>query len=216
MHDQRILCFCFLFVQTALSIPPISESYGRVQRLGHSRSPQDSRSVYSQFEHHGNPQPMAVARSSKRDDDEEDDLRVRHIDILTTTIPLVEATHGLEVFYNFILYNALETWINTPPQLALSISLGCLQVRMSVIWNDGPPRGIPWAFVRNFARNMLAMTRCGFAGTYDMYYSSIPGARRPVRSVQVSLRVCRTSITCHHQPQRPSGSLPSAIDPSRH
>lgn len=191
MHGLRFMFFCFLFFQTASSFPPIAENYERAPRLGYR---QDSCSVISQSEHHGTPQTMVVARSSKRNDDEDDDLRIRNINILTTTVPLIAAMHDLDMFYNSILYNALAPWINMPPQTALSITCGCLQLKISVVVNYGPPRGIPWAFVRNFARNMLVMTHGGFAGTYDMYYSSIRGAFRPEFSVQVSLRVCWKNV----------------------
>lgn len=200
MRGQQIRFLYFLFFQTALSYPSISEGYERAPRLGYSLVPQDSRFVYSQSKDHETPQGMVVARSSKRNDDEEDDLRIRHISILTTTVPLFAAVHDLDTFYNAILYNALASWINMPPQLALSISFGCLQLKMSVAVNYGPPRGIPWAFVRNFARNMLVMTRGGFAGTYDMYYSSIHGAFRPEFSVEVSLRICWKSVGRNPQP----------------
>lgn len=214
MHVQRIPIFCFILFWTALSSPPKLTNYEITQRLGHSRSPKRSPSVILQSQDHVHWQPMIVASPSKRDDEEEDYLRVRSINILSTTVPIVAATHHLDMFYNSILYNALTLWTSLPPQLTLTMSLGCLQVRMSVVWKHGTPRGIPWAFVRNFARNMLGMTHKGFAGTYDMYYSSIPDGLRPEISVQVSLRVAWTSIGWRPGTQTPSRSIPRAVDSS--
>lgn len=108
---------------------------------------------------------------AKRDDEQSDDLRVRSIEILTGSIPIAVAANSLELFYNAILYNALAPWCTRPPQQALVMTMGPLQLTMNVVVDSGVAQGIPWPFVRNFARNMLAMTALGFTGTYDIYYS---------------------------------------------
>ena len=107
----------------------------------------------------------------KRDDEQSDNLRIRRIDILSGSIPIAVAAHSLELFYHAILYNALAPWSVWPPQQALVMTMGPLQLTMNVVYDGGVPQGIPWAFIRNFARNMMAMTALGFTGTYDMYYS---------------------------------------------
>ncbi len=214
MHVQGIPFFCCVLSWIAWSSRPILASYEMAQRHEYGRSPKRSPSVRPQSQDHVHPQPMIVASSSKRDDEEEDYLRVRSINILSTTVPIVAATHHLDMLYNSILYNALTLWTSLPPQLTLTMSLGCLQIRMSVVWNHGTPRGIPWAFVRNFARNMLGMTHRGFAGTYDMYYSSVPDGLRPEISVQVGLRVAWTSIGWRPETQSPPRSIPRAVDSS--
>lgn len=129
----------------------------------------------SQSQRHGHPQPPFDFSIGKRDDNEEDYLRVRQITIFTSTVPIISATHHLDFFYNTILYNALTTWAEMPAQPILCFSLGCLRLTISVVCNPGPPRGIPWAFVRNLARNMIVMTRAGFAGTYMMHYWPVNG-----------------------------------------
>ena len=127
---------------------------------------------------------------NKRDDEAEDDLSVRHIEILTSTVPIATAASALEFFYNSILYNALAPWSDIEPQLALSVTLGSLQLSISVTFNYGNvPRGIPWAFVRNFARNMIRMTRRGFTGTYNMLFTTVGRDGIPPFGVEVRLRV---------------------------
>ena len=111
----------------------------------------------------------AIAR---RDDEQGDSLRIRRIVIVTASIPIVAAAHSLERFYNAILFNALAPWCSLPPQRSLQMTMGPLQLSMEVVDNYGIPQGIPWAFVRNFARNMLAMTALGFTGTFNMYYDT--------------------------------------------
>lgn len=108
----------------------------------------------------------------KRDDEQSDPLRIRRIEILTSNIPIATAAQSLEMFYNAILYNALAPWCILAPQQILVMTMGPLKLTMEVVLNGGAPQGIPWAFVRNFARNMLAMTALGFTGTYDMYYGT--------------------------------------------
>ena len=107
----------------------------------------------------------------KRDDNESDDLRVRVVRILTTSVPITTAAHSLEYFYNAILLNALNPWCSQPPQQVLFITMGPLQLSMTILFDGGVRQGIPWDFVRNFARNMRAVTALGFTGTYDMYYA---------------------------------------------
>jgi len=126
---------------------------------------------------------------SKRDDDEDDDLRIRHIEILTAWVPTLEAARSLESFYLNVLYSALSQWANLPPQSHLTIKMGWLELTMDVAFNHGLPRGIPWAFVRNFSRNMLAVTRMEFTGTYDMRYSSVFGVFNPEVGIEVRLRI---------------------------
>lgn len=139
-----------------------------------------------QYSTHGSlPTPL-----HKRNDEEDDDLRARRIEIMTIMIPLPTASHTLEYFYAHILFNALALWANVPPAPNLVFTLGCLELTMNVLSNHGPARGISWAFVRNFARNMIAMTRRGFVGTYRMYYSSIYGTCYcPQMAVEVELRI---------------------------
>lgn len=109
---------------------------------------------------------------SRRNDDQSDPLRIGRIVILTGSVPIAAAAHSLEKFYLAILSNALASWCSLPPQPVLQITMGPLQLTMNVVGNNGIPQGIPWVFVRNFARNMLAMTALGFTGTFDMYYDT--------------------------------------------
>ena len=107
--------------------------------------------------------------------DDANDLVVQQINIRTSTIPVVHAAHFLEHFYNSILYNALAPWSTMEPQLRLRMTMGSLELTMMVAFNaGGTPRGIPWSFVRDFARNMLVMTRMGFTGTYEYVIFSKP------------------------------------------
>ena len=109
----------------------------------------------------------------KRDDNDDDDLRVRNINILTTVMPVPFAAQYLGYFYNSLLYNALVPWSNVAPQFNLRMTMGPLDLTMRIVFDtNSPPRRIPWAFVRNFARNMLMMTQLGFTGTYVMLYKT--------------------------------------------
>ena len=130
---------------------------------------------------------------TKREDEQSDDLWIRRISIMTSSVPIAESARFLDMFYNSILYNALSPWCCQPPQQVLMITLGRLQLTMTVVSDNGVQQGIPWSFVRNFARNMLAMTAAGFTGTYDMYYmrgdASIPvNPFLPNFGVEVRLR----------------------------
>lgn len=104
-------------------------------------------------------------------DNEQDDLTVRRITVLTSSVPVPAATRFFEVFYRTLLYHTLDIWSRQPPQHQLVLRMGHLQLTMNVMFSWGPPQAIPWAFVVDFARNMLTMTGLGFAGTYDMYYT---------------------------------------------
>lgn len=126
---------------------------------------------------------------TKRDEYEADELTIGSIRILSSSVPIQTAVQSLELFYNQILYNARVHWIGIEPQFTLQLNVGCLQLTMSIAFNHGVVRGIPWSFVRNFARNMLVMTRSGFTGTYNMLYLSRNGAFNPVFGVDVSFRV---------------------------
>ena len=130
--------------------------------------PQHPPSQGSYMSHHVSFRPADVM--TKRDDEQSDDLWIRRISIMTSSVPIAESARFLDLFYNSILYNALSPWCCQPPQQLLIITFGRLQLTMTVVLDNGVPQGIPWSFVRNFARNMLAMTAGGFTGTYDMYY----------------------------------------------
>lgn len=57
------------------------------------------------------------------------------------------------------------------PQQNLVMTMGPLQLSMNIVIDSSVPQGTPWALVRKFARNMVAMTAMGFAATYDIYYT---------------------------------------------
>ncbi|KAM0802147.1 hypothetical protein BDR22DRAFT_887812 [Usnea florida] len=107
----------------------------------------------------------------KRDNEQADDLWIRGIILQTLHIPIVAAAYSLEQFYNAILSNALDTWGSMEPQQSLMMTMGPLQLSMHAVLDSGVTQGIPWAFVQNFARNMLAVTGMGFTGTYDMFFT---------------------------------------------
>lgn len=122
----------------------------------------------------------------KRDDEQRNDLWVRRINILTSCIPYTSAAPFLDIFYRTLLFHTLESWHN-PPQPHLTMTMGRLQLTMRVMLDPGAPQRIPWAFVRNFAINMLAMTAMGFTGTYDMFYMTPPNPQ--LRSLAVEVRL---------------------------
>lgn len=122
----------------------------------------------------------------KRDDEQRDDLWVRRINILTNCIPYTSAAPVLELFYRTLLFHTLESWHTRPPQPHLTLTMGRLQLTMTVVLDLDAPQPIPWAFVRNFAINMMAMTAMGFTGTYDMYYMTPPNPH--LRSLAVEVR----------------------------
>lgn len=202
-----LLLMCSFFWQTARVSPSSPPTY-EVEELANGRMPEDQHYRLSHSGGHRVPQGMNLGRAQKRDDQEEDDFRVQSIDIVTSTLPIIDAAHNFEMFYGAILYNALAPWANSPPQMALVMTLGCLQLSMSIEIYFGPPRGIPWAFVRNFATNMLTMTRMGFAGTYDMYYVSNHGVATPEYGLRVTLRISWPSIGRHLAPSENRRSLP--------
>ena len=134
---------------------------------------------------------------SERDDNSDDDLRVQGVTILTTTVPIWDAVRVLAVFYGSILDRALSSWATIPEQPVVIINMGCLQLTINVPFAGDSPRAIPWAFVRNFARNMLAMTRRGFTGTYRMWFISAFGLGNAQLDVEVRLSVCWDRLGCH-------------------
>lgn len=156
----------------AFVLPDGDEHSSPDKSQGPAIMPQHPSSQGSYKGHHVSLRPADAM--SKRDDEQSDDLRIRRIDILSSSIPIAVAAHSLELFYHAILYNALAPWSVWPPQQALVMTMGHLQLTMNVVYDGGVRQGIPWAFVRNFARNMIAMTALGFTGTYDMYYSRHP------------------------------------------
>ena len=131
---------------------------------------------------------MSADIMMKRDDNESDDLRVRVTRILTTSVPITTAAYSLEFFYNAILLNALNHWCSQPPQQVLFVTMGSLQLSMTILFDGGVQQGIPWDFVRNFARNMLAVTAMGFTGTYDMYYAREYGESLTIPGLVVEVR----------------------------
>lgn len=137
--------------------------------------------------------PISTGKFVRRDDESDDDLVARHIEIMTTMVPIADAANALQNFYNSVLYEALHAWANLEPQLALRMTMGCLELTIVVVLDRSRvPRGIPWAFVRNFAWNMLTMTRMGFLGTYDIYYSTVAGYHLSADfGIDVRLRVLR-------------------------
>ena len=128
-------------------------------------------------------------------DNDDDDLRIATVVVLTSTVPIWSAARALESFYTSILSHAMGPWANLRLLPRLDVDFGCLLLTMRVITGDrSPRRGIPWIFVRNFARNMLTMTRLGFTGTYSILYLSVIG---PDLGVVVELRVRWEEIQCH-------------------
>ena len=147
--------------------------------------------------------PQLVSRSKNDDtkdliaagiesrDDEDDDLRIRGMEILTIAVPIWRAAGSLEFFYSTVFHNALGPWASLPLQSRLVVQMGCLQLTMTASFGFGVPRGIPWSFVRNFSRNMVMLTRLGFIGTYVQWYSSVFGGFNPQLGVQVQLEIRR-------------------------
>jgi len=188
---SQIICLFLLFaISTPASNVPHSNSTNGIAICPHVHSTltlllpqQSSGDLHSQ--------PTRASYLSSRDDEIDDDLVVRRIDIVTGMVPIANSANALLAFYNSILFHALAPWANTQPQVALRMTMGCLELTMQVVFERSRTRrGIPWAFVRNFARNMLMMTTMGFTGTYDMYYSSDSGfSFNADLGVEVRLRV---------------------------
>lgn len=125
----------------------------------------------------------------KRNDEQTDDLWVRRINILTNCIPYTSAAPFLALFYHILLFRTLESWHTRPPQPYLTMTMGRLRLTMRVVSDLGAQQRIPWAFVRNFAINMMAMTAMGFTGTYDMYYMTPPNPHLRNLAVEVRLGI---------------------------
>ena len=192
-YIDSILLF-LIFLAYASVLPRIDGHFSPDRTQGSAIRPQypSSRESYKS-QHVSLRSTDAITR---RDDDLIDALRIRRIIIVTGSIPIVPvavAALSLERFYDTILSHTLAPWRSLPPQQALAINMGPLQLTMNVVYSNGIPQGIPWAFVRNFARNMLAMTALGFTGTYNMYYDtddgSSPDRLLPNFGVDVRLRV---------------------------
>ena len=107
----------------------------------------------------------------KRYYEQDDDLWIRGIILQTCHVPITAAAYSLDRFYNAVLANARDTWGSMEPQQSLMMTMGPLSLSMHIVLDNRVTQGIPWAFVRNFARNMLAVTAMGFTGTYDMYFT---------------------------------------------
>ena len=175
------------FISYASSVPR-GDTYSSTDKSqGSAILPHHPSSRGSYRTHHVSIKPTDAL--IKRDDD--DDLRVRWINIVSGSVPIAAAAHSLQMFYNAILFNTLTQWCTQPPQQVMVMTMGRLQLTMKIVVGSGVRQGIPWAFVRNFARNMLAMTAMGFTGTYDMVYLRVndlfPSAPADI-GVEVRLR----------------------------
>ncbi|KAL9133219.1 MAG: hypothetical protein Q9175_005603 [Cornicularia normoerica] len=189
---DSVLLFLFLNVLTYATVLPYGDEHSSPDKSqGAAILPQQPASQGSHKSQHVS--LRSAGAMIQRDDEQSDDLRIIRIDIVTGSIPILAAANSLDMFYNAILYNALAPWCSVPPQQTLVITMGHLQLTMNVVFDDGVPRGIPWAFVRNFARNMLGMTAMGFTGTFDMYYATDYGLSfnhdLPNLGVEVRLRI---------------------------
>ena len=116
-------------------------------------------------------------------DDEQDDLSLRRVTILTSGVPIAAAAHSLDAFYSAILYHAFNIRCAQPPQPLLIMTMEPLYLTMKVMFDARVPQGIPWPFFTKFAHKMLATTSMGFTGTHNMFYvrenvgtsSNLPG-----------------------------------------
>ena len=167
IYVDSVLLFLNVLAYASL-LPRIDKHASADQSRGVAVLPQQPSSQGSHKRHHLSFRPADVI--SKRNHEPVDDLWIRRINILTSSIPIAPAALCLEAFYNSILNDALAAWSSLPPQAILVMTRGRLQLTMIVVLDSGIPQGIPWAFVRNFAQNMLAMTAMGFTGTYHMYF----------------------------------------------
>ena len=175
MHVSLALCIdsVLLFPNALIyaSILPRGDKDSSLDKSqGAAILPQHPSSQGRRSESHYEPLKLADTMV-ERDDEQDDDLRIRGIMLQTCGLPITAAAYSLDIFYNAVLSNALGAWCSMAPQQILVMSMGPLHLTMSVVLDSRVPQGIPWAFVRNFARNMVAMTAMGFGGTYDMYYT---------------------------------------------
>ena len=146
------------------------------------------------------PESLIPGIHKRMENDVDDDLRIGNIQILTATVPVWSAAQVLETFYSSIFENALGPWANIPLPTHLILNYGCLELTMTLTHTDGDiPRGIPWAFVRNWSWNMLCVTRLGFVGTYRMRYASVFGILNPSLGIEVCLSINWERLGCHIQ-----------------
>ena len=167
LYVDSVLLFLNVLANASL-LPRTDKHASADQSRGVALLSQHPSSRGSHKRHHISFRAADVMR--KRNDEAIDDLWIRRINILTSSIPITPAALCLDRFYNSILTNAWAPWSSLPRQGNLVMTLGRLQLTMTVVLDSGIPQGIPWAFVRNFAQNMLAMTAMGFTGTYHMYF----------------------------------------------
>ena len=167
LYVDSVLLFLSVLANASL-LPRVDKHASADQSRGVAMLSQHPSSRGSHKRHHVSFRAADVMM--KRNDEAIDDLWIRRINILTSSIPITPAAFFLDRFYNSILTNARAPWSSLPRQENLVMTLGRLHLTMTVVLDSGIPQGIPWDFVRNFAQNMLAMTAMGFTGTYHMYF----------------------------------------------
>ena len=174
---QLSLAFCIdsvllvpNFISYASNLPRDNQHSCADKSQGDAILPQHPPSQWRGPESHYVPLKLADMMV-KRDDVQDDDLWIRGIILQSCHVPITAAAYSLERFYNAVLANAQGAWGTMEPQQSLMMTMGPLQLSMHIVLDSRVRQGIPWAFVRNFARNMLAVTAMGFTGTYDMYFT---------------------------------------------
>lgn len=81
-------------------------------------------------------------------------------------LPIQPAAWALTNLYTAIMVQAQSTWRKGQPTPLLQASIGNLQLVMMCA-----ERPIPWDFVENFTKYMLAITKGGWTGTYQVMLS---------------------------------------------
>lgn len=105
-----------------------------------------------------------------------DSIQVRS---LRCIVPVEIAAQSLNFFYEAIALKASRAWRNSPPERALTITVGNMVLSLL---SDAP---IPWDFVIYFADSKLHATKLGATNTYNIIYQG----PRLISSVAITLRV---------------------------
>ena len=109
---------------------------------------------------------MPTDATIKRDDEQDDGLSIRGIQDCEWRRSC-RSRSPLPSYPTRSLFGMLGI-LGASVSSVLVITMGCLQLTLTVVLDSGVPRGIPWAFVRNFARKMRAMTGLGFPRSNDV------------------------------------------------
>ena len=112
-------------------------------------------------------------------------LILRRAQNVAIIVPIPITALQLAAFYSKIYDQCVMDWIVNFPENMESFIIRSAGLELSFVVNENSIHGVPWAFVRDFATTMRALTASGFTGCYDLGYWNAAGTF----GVYVGLRI---------------------------